>query len=401
MKTKPYSLGIVGGGQLGRMISFAARRMGHSVLVLDPDPNCPSKGIADLYVGDYDDFTAMKEFSKLCDVVTIEFENLSVPALRQCDCPVHPSPDVLSICQDRILEKTFLRNCDIPVTQFYPVRCLLFTISDRETVLESKNDLLTKKSELLVAIRKWIENELFGLDKVVIKSSRMGYDGKSQQLFQSFSELEQFILSEKFDASQEWILESFVPFTRELSLIVARSQSGEFRNYPLVENTHKNHILDTTIAPAPNTTSNEIHQAISIAKTIVESLEFIGTLCIELFELPSGKLLVNELAPRPHNSGHWTIEGAQCSQFEQTVRAVKNLPLGLSEPIHDLCVMKNLLGDLWTLGEPNWNLVLEVPGVNLHLYQKNSARIGRKMGHLTALGSDSFNRVMKAYHTIE
>ncbi len=360
------TVGIVGGGQLGRMAAIAAIRLGLKVLVLDPDPNCPAAACAEIEVANYSDCDTIRKMSEKCRVLTIEFENLSASALRSSVCPVMPSPEVLEICQARDQEKSFLQSNGFPVPPF--------------RILNSRTD----DSELENAV------SIVGFPGVV-KTLRMGYDGKGQRKVTSITDIKAAL--EAF--SSEVIFEAFVPFTRELSVIVARNSIGDSRCFPVVENRHVNHILDLTIAPAPDN-QRISKQAHELAIGIAEKLQLIGLLCVELFETTDGQLLINELAPRPHNSGHWTIEGASISQYEQLWRAIGSLPLGNPSIIAGEAAMVNLLGDLWRNGEPNWSSVLSCPGVNLHLYGKSEARPGRKMGHLTAIGSDAANRVLTA-----
>lgn len=402
---KPFYIGIVGGGQLGRMIAFAARRMGIQAKVLDPDPNCPAAGIAEVFVADYADGNAVREFSKQCDVVTIEFENLSVPALQQSICPVHPSPKILSICQDRIQEKLFLHTNGLPVAKFLTIP--RFSSSTTEAItFQSPNEQIIKEpvdtydqwlSVVMGTVRKWIEREFNGSEHFVLKSARLGYDGKSQKMFTSYQQFCEYLKNEWNGSHTDWVLEQFIHFKRELSILVARNHSGETQFYPLVENTHRNHILFSTEAPAKGILPHTQTEALKIATILSEKLDLIGLLCIELFELNDGSLIINELAPRPHNSGHWSIEGAHCSQFEQIVRIISRLPLGSTDLVCHQAAMVNLLGDLWVNGNPPWDKILRLAGVHLHLYEKREARPGRKMGHLTTVGVDAFERAMNAY----
>ncbi|MDK9699914.1 MAG: 5-(carboxyamino)imidazole ribonucleotide synthase [bacterium] len=359
-------VGIVGGGQLGRMAAFAAHRLGLRVSVLDPDQDCPASACADVTVASYSDGGAIEKMTRDCKLITFEFENLSADAIRQASCPVFPDPSVLETCQSRELEKNFLRNYGFPVPKF----AFLSLTSSPQQIEEVCS--------------------LIGFPAVV-KTIRMGYDGKGQWKVSTRDELQTVLQS----ITDVVILEQFVDFVRECSVIVARNLSGIIKCFPVVENRHANHILDLTIAPAPHL-EYIAQQAEAIAVGIAEQLQLVGLLAVELFETQSGELLVNELAPRPHNSGHWSIEGAQCSQFEQLWRAVGNLPLGDSTPIAEEVAMANLLGELWHRGEPEWRKVLELPGIHLHLYGKREARPGRKMGHLTAVGKGASKQVIAA-----
>lgn len=359
-------VGIVGGGQLGRMAAFAAHRMGLRVSVLDPDQDCPASACADVTVASYSDGDAIAKMARDCKLITFEFENLSAEAIRQASCPIFPDPSILETCQSRELEKNFLRNNGFPVPNF----AFLANTSSPQQIEDACS--------------------LIGFPAVV-KTIRMGYDGKGQWKVSTRDELQTVLQS----ITEVVILEQFVNFTRECSVIVARNQTGTIKCFPVVENRHANHILDLTIAPAPHQ-EHIAQQAEAIAIGIAEQLQLVGLLAVELFETSNGELLVNELAPRPHNSGHWSIEGAHCSQFEQLWRAVGNLPLGDSTPIAGEAAMANLLGELWHRGEPDWRKILEQPGIHLHLYGKLQARPGRKMGHLTAVGKAAAARVLAA-----
>lgn len=350
-------LGVLGGGQLGRMFALAARAMGYRVHSFSPEEGTPAGQVADREIrADYTDLDAVRAFARGVRVVTFEFEN--VPAATAAAAaelvPVRPAGRVLEVAQHRLREKRFLVAAGVPVAPFRAVR---------------------SAAELSLAVAE------LGLP-AVLKTATFGYDGKGQQRLDS---LDAVPAAWAAMGGRECVLEAFVAFEREVSVVAVRGLDGSFRAYPVVENVHRHHILDLSLAPArlSPATAAAAHQ---LARTILAELDVVGVLCVEMFVLPDGGLLVNELAPRPHNSGHLTIDACSASQFEQQVRAVCGLPLGETE----LCLpaaMANLLGDLWQDGEPNWAAALAVPGVKLHLYGKAEARPGRKMGHLTALAA--------------
>lgn len=363
------TIGIFGGGQLGRMIAIAAKRMGYRVIVLDPTPDCPAAQVADDEItAPYTDVEAAKELASRCDVVTAEFENVPAETLEAIEpfVPVRPSSRVLRIAQNRITEKTFLAEHGFPVPNFRPVR--------------SQEELLRAVSEIGCP--------------AVLKTATGGYDGKGQARIEHPHEAEK---------AWEWlgkvncVLEEFVPLEREVSVIVARNLRGEGAVYPVAENTHAHHILDTSVMPA-RIPSALARQAQELAQAIAEALGVIGLLCVEMFIAQDGRLLVNELAPRPHNSGHQTFDAAVTSQFEQLVRSICGLPLGSTE-LYRPAAIANLLGDLWEDREPNWVKALELPEVKLHLYGKAEPRPGRKMGHLTATAAtpdEALQKVLEA-----
>jgi len=349
------AIGILGSGQLGRMLAVEARKMGYRVHTFSPDQNSPTGQIADLEVtAPYDDLAKIAEFAKGVDVITFEFENvLSITTDEaQKYVPVRPSGNVLHTTQNRLREKTFLSENGIPVTPFRVVR---------------------SQQELELAVGE------LGLP-CVLKTAGFGYDGKGQVKLKSQEDL-----AGAFDSLgyYEAVLEAFVDFELEISVVAARSLNGEFVHYGAVENSHKNHILDVTIAPA-RISSAIANEAVALSKAILEKLDVVGVLCTEYFVTREGKLLVNELAPRPHNSGHYTFDACNTSQFEQQLRAVCGLPLGSTDQPKP-AVMINLLGDEWERGTPQWHKALAIPGVKLHLYGKAEPRAGRKMGHLTAI----------------
>lgn len=350
------TIGILGSGQLGRMSAMAAKSMGYAVVIYDEVKDGPASSCADLtIVAPFDDHDALDRFAMNTDVVTVEFENIPVEALQYLETrvPVRPSSSVVRICQDRVLEKEFLRNNDFPVAPF--------------RVITSAAELATGIAELNAPS--------------ILKTAALGYDGKGQI---SLSPGDNTEVIWAMLGSPRAVLEQRISFDSEASVICARSANGETSCFPVQANIHRNGILDVTLAPAA------LDEAVSakareIATAITEKLGAIGLITVELFVLPDGSLMVNELAPRPHNSGHHTLETSMTSQFAQHVRAVCGLPLGRVE-LRSPGVMINLLGDLWSGGEPDWELLLREPGLFLHLYGKNGAKPGRKMGHATLLG---------------
>ena len=349
------TLGVLGSGQLGRMFAAAARQMGYRVHVLSPDADSPTGQLADReLVAPYDDLDAVRRFAQSVDVLTFEFEN--VPAATAAAAaefaPVRPDGQVLHVAQQRAREKTFLRDRGFPVTPFVWIRS--------EADLEAAS----------------ISPGLPG----VLKTARFGYDGKGQEKVETAKALR--------DAwtrmgRPESVLEQFIEFDRELSVVAARGVDGWMVTYPVLENAHADHILDVSMMPADVSAVVERH-ASQIAQGILEALDVVGVMCVELFLTRGGELLINEIAPRPHNSGHLTIEACMTSQFEQQVRAVCGLPAGSVELLRP-AAMANLLGDLWEPGTPDWAAACAIPGVHLHLYGKIAPRPGRKMGHITAL----------------
>jgi 5-(carboxyamino)imidazole ribonucleotide synthase len=360
------TIGVLGSGQLGRMFAIAARRMGYRVHTYSPDLDTPTGQIADLeVVAPYDDLDSVASFARRVSVVTFEFENVPAPtAQAAASCaPVRPSGSILHTTQQRIREKVFLKNAGLPMTPYREVHTL--------------DDL-----ELAVA-------EL-GLP-AVLKTAAFGYDGKGQFLIRSRDQL-----SEAWNAigCELAVLEAFIDFEREISVVAARGEDGQFVHYGAIENQHSRHILDISIAPA-RVLAGVANEAVEIARCVLERLGVVGVLCVEFFVTRDGKLLINELAPRPHNSGHLTVDACVTSQFEQQLRAVCGLPLG-STAMHRPAAMANLLGDQWSKGEPDWRAACSYPDVKLHLYGKLEPRPGRKMGHLTALNHDA----EEAYHMV-
>jgi 5-(carboxyamino)imidazole ribonucleotide synthase len=347
------TIGILGSGQLGRMLAMAARQMGYGVHVFSPDAQSPAGQVAGYeMVRDYEDLDALAEFCRHVDVVTFEFENVPVAATARAESlvPVYPSGAVLHTTQHRLREKTFLKSQGFPATTWLPYPGPIPS------------------------------NFPF---PAVLKTAGFGYDGKGQIKVAGPGDL---LAAHAALDSADCVLEAWVTYECELSMVAARGRDGSFADYGLFANSHVNHILDVTRSH-PQLSARTLADAREITRGIFEKLDIVGTACVEFFLRADGALLVNEIAPRPHNSGHLTIEAAPASQFEQQLRAICGLPLGeatLAAP----AAMANLLGDLWQGGEPNWAALLSVPGAHLHLYGKQEARPGRKMGHITALGND-------------
>lgn len=362
------TLGVLGSGQLGRMFAIAARRLGYRVHVLSPDDDTPTGQVADVeFRASYDDLEAIESFARGVSVVTFEFENVPAHTTAAAEkfAPVRPSGAVLHTTQNRLREKSFLRDAGIPVTPFAPVRSL--------------DDLHAAAKQLGVP--------------GVIKTADWGYDGKGQAKLFSTDDIA--TIWPTFEAG-EAIYESFIDFDCEVSVVGARGVAGDFVAYGPILNTHANHILDLSICPAP-IDPKIVAEAIAITREIFDRLEVVGVLCVEFFLDKSGRLMVNELAPRPHNSGHLTIDAFSTCQFEQQVRAVCGLPLGCTRQ-HRPAAMANLLGDVWASGTPRWDLLLAQEEVKLHLYGKLQPRAGRKMGHLTALADTPEAAAIAARH---
>lgn len=353
------TVGVLGSGQLGRMFAIAARRMGYRVHTLSPADDTPTGQVADVEINAaYDDLDAVRQFARQVSVVTFEFENVpAATAEAAAECAlVRPAGSVLHTTQHRLREKTFLRSHGFPVTRFLPVR---------------------SAHELMAAVHE------IGLPSV-LKTAGWGYDGKGQIML---TQLEGLDNAWRSLATDEAVLEAWVDFECEASVVAARGVDGSIVDYGVIANTHRHHILDVSLAPAP-LPERISAEAVSIAHAVLEQLAVVGVLCVEFFVTTDGTLLINELAPRPHNSGHLTFDASVTSQFEQQLRAICGLPLGSTRL---LCpaAMANLLGDLWQTGEPDWPRLCACPNVKLHLYGKAAARPGRKMGHLTALADEA------------
>jgi len=351
------TIGVLGSGQLGRMFALMARRMGYRVHTYSPGGDTPTGQVADVeWNASYEDLGQVRQFAQAVDVITFEFENVpsaTTEAAAQY-APVRPRGEVLHITQHRLREKTFLKQQGFPLPLFVPVRSL---------------------DNLRAAL------EQTGVP-AVLKTAGWGYDGKGQ-----------YKITEAAQAEAAWaglggvegVLEAFVDFEHEVSVVAARGMNGEFAHYGVMENIHRHHILDITVSPGRVAPEVE-RAAIEIARGVMDQLDVVGVLCVEFFLTRDGKLLVNELAPRPHNSGHITFDNRVTNQFEQQLRAICGLPLGSTELLRP-GVMVNLLGDMWTGGEPDWAAACAYPNVKLHLYGKSDARPGRKMGHINALGA--------------
>lgn len=354
----PAMLGILGGGQLGRMFTIAARTMGYRVMVLDPDTESPAGVLADVHLkADYRDQAALERMGRECAAVTTEFENVpaeSVEFLARF-CSVRPGAKAVAIAQDRFKEKTFLRDSGVATAPF--------------AMIESASDLASALQQVGTP--------------ALLKTARFGYDGKGQVKVTTQAELEAAFAQLK---GVPCILEGWLPLETEISVVVARGAEGQTVAFPAAENTHANGILDVSVVPASVPASLSA-QALQTAQAIATALDYCGVLAVEFFVLADGRLIANEMAPRPHNSGHYTMDACMTSQFEQQVRAMAGLPLGSPELLRPVA-MVNLLGDLWPQdGEPDWRQILSHPAAKLHLYGKREARPGRKMGHYNVMAA--------------
>jgi 5-(carboxyamino)imidazole ribonucleotide synthase len=358
-------LGMLGGGQLGRMFTLAAHTMGYRVTVLDPDPTSPAGRIADVHLrAAYQDRDALEQLADTCEAVTTEFENVPADSLRwlAAHCTVRPTADSVAVAQDRIREKRFLADNGFAVAPF--------------AVLADAEDCADIDEALLPGI---------------LKRARFGYDGKGQARVGTKEEVRHAFVAL---GSEACVLEKQIHLALEVSVVAARGADGASRSFPVVENRHRNGILDVSIVPA-RIAVDLARYAGEQAQGVATALGYCGVLAVEFFVTTEGELLVNEIAPRPHNSGHYTIDACSTSQFEQQVRTLCGLPLG--EPrLLSAAVMVNLLGDVWQHGEPAWGAVFGCPEAKLHLYGKHEARPGRKMGHYTVLGADAEMALQKA-----
>jgi len=360
------TLGVLGGGQLARMFALRARVMGYRVVVLEPSPRSPAGSVADHQIeAVYDDPEALRDLAEQCAAVTTEFENVPAAALRELAgrVPVSPGADAVEIAQDRIAEKQHLHRAGFATAAFMPVR---------------------SAAEADAAFRSIGRTG-------ILKTSRLGYDGKGQAVVESADECAAAF--ESFGGA-ECILEERLDLELELSVVLARGADGALAAFPAGENRHVGGILETTVVPA-RAPARLIAEAAKVAAGVAESLGYVGVMGVELF-VSRGAILVNEIAPRPHNSGHYTIDACATDQFEQQVRAMCGLPLAdprLLTPV----AMINLLGNLWEAGPPRWDRALAMPGVRLHLYGKSEPRPGRKMGHLTCL-ADSAEQAFALAH---
>lgn len=357
----PAMLGMLGGGQLGRFFVVAAHEMGYRVTVLDPDKNSPAGKIADEHIcAAFDDKAALQKLAKTCAAISTEFENVPADTLAYLakSVPVRPSANSVAIAQHRVSEKNFFKDAGLPVAPF--------------VVVDTEADLPADESDIYPAI---------------LKVARFGYDGKGQARVQNQAEAKaayaQF-------GGEECVLEKMLKLDYEVSVVLARDAEGNVATFATAENSHLNGILDVTIVPARGSDAIN-HQAQKLAIMVAEKLDYIGVIGVEFF-VCGGELLVNEMAPRPHNSGHFTIDACVTNQFEQQVRVMAGLPLGSSRQ-HSPAVMVNLLGDIWPLDadnkrtEPAWDLAFNAPQLKMHLYGKREARAGRKMGHFTVINT--------------
>lgn len=355
-------LGMLGGGQLGRMFCHAAQRLGYRVAVLDPGEDSPAGAVADRHIrAAYDARPALDELAALCSAVTTEFENVPADSLRYlaARCRVSPAGDAVAVTQDRIAEKRCIAGLGVPVAP--------------HAIVLRPDDIAAADAALFPGI---------------LKLARLGYDGKGQA---RVSNREQALAAFQGFGGLPCVLEAQLPLACELSLVVARGLDGATTAYPISQNEHRDGILSVAVAPAPAVTDELAAQVRRIGTAIAEGIDYRGVLCIEFFVLTDGSLVVNEMAPRPHNSGHYTMDACVCSQFEQQARIMAGLPLGPTSALQP-SVMLNLLGDIWygaagNPREPDWASVLALSGASLHLYGKREARHGRKMGHVTCMGA--------------
>jgi 5-(carboxyamino)imidazole ribonucleotide synthase len=356
------TLGVMGGGQLGRMFAHAAQQMGYFTAVLDADADSPAGLIAHHHVrSGYLDDAGLAELARVSAAVTTEFENVPAQALSALarTRPVAPGASAVAICQDRAAEKAHFVSCGVPCAP--------------HALIETAGQLAAVDAALLPGI---------------LKTARLGYDGKGQVRVRTREEL----AAAWADLKQApCVLEKMLPLAYEVSVIVARGQDGQVVHFPLQQNLHRDGILAVTQVPSPDLTPQVQQRAVEAAGTIASAMNYVGVLCVEFFVLTDGSVVANEMAPRPHNSGHYSIDACDLSQFDLQVRAMTGTPL-VAPRLHSSAVMLNLLGDLWfrrgeTEVAPHWDRILALPGTHLHLYGKTSARSGRKMGHLTITGA--------------
>lgn len=358
----PATLGLLGGGQLGRFFVIAAHEMGYRVMVLDPDAHSPAGRIADEHlVADYADAAALERMAQACAAVTTEFENVPATTLTALEkfIPVRPAAAAVAICQNRSAEKDFLKRHGFPHAPYADIK--------------SEADLAAADARLLPGI---------------LKVARFGYDGKGQA---RVAKREDALTAFRHFRNEACVLEQMLPLDYEISVVLARTAAGQVRCFPSIENSHRHGILDVSIAPA-RASGCLVGHAEELAEGIATKMDYVGTLAVEFFVV-RGDLVINEIAPRPHNSGHYTLDACVSSQFEQQVRALCDLPLGETRT-HSAAAMVNLLGELWYRAdphhahEPDWAQLLAVPNLKLHLYGKHHARPGRKMGHFTVIGDN-------------
>ena len=371
------TLGMLGGGQLGRLFALSARSLGYKVMVIEPDAKSPAGQVADIHIiAAYSDEKALAQLAKACDVITTEFENIPADVLRKLsqDCPVFPPADALEKAQDRIVEKAFILSCGL---------------------LPVPYGVITTKSD----IAKAVEEITF---PAILKTARFGYDGKGQQTINSVEDVEvAFMASNQVDC----VLEQRIDLDCEISVILGRNESGESHCHPVADNIHQDGILYQSLVPA-RVAKNIASSAQAAAIRMADKLNYVGVMAVEFFVTKKGELLVNEMAPRTHNSGHYTVDACVTSQFEQQVRMVCGLPFGdttLLSPV----VMTNLLGDIWggenKAKQPHWENILKSAISKLHLYGKQEAREGRKMGHYCTLSDtleDAKTEADKIFNTL-
>jgi len=350
------TIGVLGGGQLGRMMAVVARQMGYRIIVLDPSPRCPTAQVSDgVVVGALDDLAAAKHLASQVDVITLDTEHVPADILEALEpiAPVRPGAAVLRTIQDRLVQKQFLDRLGLPQAAWAPA------------------------DDLDAALAKVGR-------PAILKVRRAGYDGKGQVRVERDGDPVALLARLRGEPA---VAEALVGFTREISVILARGLDGQIQIYPIAENAHRRHILHTTRAPAPMPKARR-SQAEAMAVAVAEALGHVGVMAVEMFELPDGQLLINEIAPRTHNSGHYTYGACATSQFEQHIRAVCGVPLGDPRALTG-AVMVNLIGDLWSHGAPAWQEVLARPEARLHLYGKDAPAPGRKMGHVVLLDDDT------------
>ena len=350
------TIGVLGGGQLGRMMAVVARQMGYRIVVLDPSAQCPTAQVSDgVVVGALDDLAAGRQLASQVDVITLDTEHVPADVLVALEAivPVRPGSAVLRTIQDRLVQKQFLDRLGLPQAPWAPV--------------DDVHAALAKVGR-----------------PAILKVRRAGYDGKGQVRVERDGDPEALLGKLRGEPA---VAEAVVGFTREISVILARGLDGQIQIYPLAENAHRRHILHTTRAPAPMPKARRSH-AEAMAVAVAEALGHVGVMAVEMFELPDGTLLINEIAPRTHNSGHYTYGACATSQFEQHLRAVCGVPLGDPRLLTG-AVMVNLIGDLWSAGEPAWHEALARPEARLHLYGKDTPAPGRKMGHVVLLDDDT------------
>jgi 5-(carboxyamino)imidazole ribonucleotide synthase len=360
------TLGMLGGGQLGRMFTMAARTMGYRVVILDPDLNSPAGQVADEHLhAAYNDEWALEQMANICDAVTTEFENVPASSLRKLEtrCKVHPGARVLKLTQDRIREKSFITDRGFSTVPFQPIY--------------SAEDIITACSQLAPPF--------------ILKRSSFGYDGKGQV---SVDDRDSAARAFAALGHVPCVLEQKVALAREVSVVLARSVKGSTVCFPVAENEHKQGILHMSIIPA-RITATVAQRATEMAAKLAHALDYVGVMAVEFFVTRCGELLINEIAPRPHNSGHFTLDACVTSQFEQQVRMVCDLPAGDTR-LHTPVVMVNILGDVWQRENPRWDTLLNDPNAKLHLYGKLKPRSGRKMGHFCYLDENLERAQQKA-----